>query len=268
MALLIYTVDILLKKEYSIVEYIHIFIQLSMWNGADIVQNISGRGASAGIATGAAFVLPLRIGSVMPQEIFAPHEEIARLTATRAQYTSELDAIYKKTSLTMDIATANIFMVYSMFLNDGEGINNCEQKILDEHVNAEYAVYCEMKRLSNIFLDINDDYFRERCSDVENICYELILRLMGVHEPIDIPKECSDEDIIIVAEQLSPADIIGFDRNRVKGVIIYCGSVCSHTSILCRTLGLPAIVEPETGIISTGDFLKIDGDTGEIIVFK
>ena len=227
---------------------------------------VNGKGVSSGVATGVAFVLPTRLGMVTPREIIDPQAEILRLRTVCKEYTAELDEIYNKTLLNRGDSIANIFMAYSVALNDGEITSNSEQTISQEHVNAEYAVYCEMKRLSQIFNDIEDEYFRERCSDVENICHELILRLMGVHAAIILPEHYAKKQVVLVAEHLSPEDIIALDKERISGVVISCGNICSHAVIICGALGLPAVVHADTSKIFTGDFITINGTSGEIIV--
>lgn len=230
------------------------------------MNSIIGEGASDGVAMGVALVLPPRMSTITRYEVQSPEDELVRLARTRKEYTAELNALYDKTRLRIDRNTANIFMMYSMFLNDNEGIFNSEKKIREEHINAEYAVYCEMQRVSNIFAAIEDEYMRERSSDVENICIELILRLMGVHAPIVIPSELVGKFIVLFAENLTPASIIGIDSKRVGGVVISHGNKYSHTCILCRTLGIPAVVSVDIPGIVNGDMVMINGYTGEILI--
>lgn len=225
-----------------------------------------GTAASRGSALGRAVVLVPRLNEVRRRTVVNPEAELTRLALARSEYAAELEALYDKTLSQFDRESANIFMMYSMILNDEEAIANIEKMVREQCVNADYAVYCEMKRVLRIFTKMQDEYMRERGTDVENICHELILRMAGIHSAIRTAKRVNGPQLILVAERFTPADIVGLDRSHVCGLIVLHGNVHSHAAILCRSMGLPAVVGVDAEQIFEGMHIALNGDTGTVLL--
>lgn len=231
------------------------------------LNTVWGVGSASGCALGKAVVFtPKR--QIVPRRIITdPEAELARLSKAREEYGTELSLLYKQTLQKMDQPSADIFLMYSMLLEDDDIIDNIEQMVRTEHMNADYALQSEMKRLFELFSAMEDEYMRERSSDIENIANELIMRMQGTNTSLEINKSKGKQNLILVADVLTPADIVGLDRSCIKGVVSEHGSIHSHASILCRAMGMPMVVEAQgaTCCITDGSTVAVSGDTGEVV---
>ncbi|WP_312640967.1 phosphoenolpyruvate-utilizing N-terminal domain-containing protein [Hydrogenoanaerobacterium sp.] len=229
---------------------------------------IRGIGSTSGCAVGKAVVRAPTRHEIRRRIITAPLVELERLKKAREEYGAELAVLYSQTLQEIDQSSADIFMMYSMIVEDCEIFNNIERMVRAEHVNADYALDYEMKRLCKVFSEMEDEYMRERSSDIANVAAELLLRLAGMQTTAITGSYEGTDDLILVAESLSPADIVKLDRKLVKGVVTERGNIHSHSAILCRAMGLPLVVEAKEAIaeITGGVVVAISGDTGEVFI--
>lgn len=139
------------------------------------------------------------------------------------------------------------------------------QKILNEKINAEWALKKSLEEIRKVFELIDDEYISTRINDVENVTEKILRNLSGEeHESLaEI-----NERVIIVAHDLSPADTTELNINMVMGFITDVGGRTSHTAIMAQALEIPAVVglETATDFVADGDLLIVDGNTGDVII--
>ena len=161
--------------------------------------------------------------------------------------------------------TASIFDVHLFILNDGQVRQRMEQSIVQDHFAAPYAVSLEMRRHVKGFLEINDQYISERVKDIYDVERRLLRHLVGGQ------KEGLDhltQDVIVVAHDLTPSQTASLDRRHVQAFATDAGGLTSHTAIVARALGIPAVVglNDVTAGVGAGDLLIVDGNRGVVIV--
>jgi len=158
-----------------------------------------------------------------------------------------------------------ILDVHLMILDDQMLIQDTVDTIRKKKVNAEWALDLTLEKLDTAFKAIEDEYLRERRSDLHYVSGRIFRNLLGKkHDDISKIKG----KVIVVAHDLSPADTLQMNLKNVAGFITDIGGRVSHTAILSRSLGIPAVVglEVATSLINGGDLLIIDGDTGEVVI--
>ena len=154
---------------------------------------------------------------------------------------------------------------YLMILRDSMLTDSTIERILNEKINAEWALKKSLEEIRQIFKQIDDEYIRGRINDVENVTERILRNFSGeVHQGLG---EINDR-VIIVAHDLSPADTAELNIAKVRGFITDVGGRTSHTAIMAQALEIPAIVglESATALVEEGDLLVVDGNTGQVIV--
>ena len=157
--------------------------------------------------------------------------------------------------------------LHRMILNDSALSVAPRELIRKYHSNAEWALVQQMERLVERFEEIEDAYLRERKADVEQ-AVERVLKLLTGAQPLAEPALSEESKLIVVAHDLSPADMILFKKHRFGGFVTDVGGVTSHTAIVARSLGIPAIVGLHHAhrTISEGEVLIVDGEKGLLVV--
>jgi phosphoenolpyruvate-protein phosphotransferase (PTS system enzyme I) len=157
--------------------------------------------------------------------------------------------------------------LHRMILNDSALSVAPRELIRKYHSNAEWALVQQMERLVERFEEIEDTYLRERKADVEQ-AVERVLKLLTGAQPLAEPALSEESKLIVVAHDLSPADMILFKKHRFGGFVTDVGGVTSHTAIVARSLGIPAIVGLHHAhrTISEGELLIVDGEKGLLVV--
>ncbi len=152
-----------------------------------------------------------------------------------------------------------------MILKDTMFVDATVQRILDEKINAEWAIKKSLRKIKRIFEQIDDDYISNRINDVENVAERILRNLSG--KPQQHLAEIK-ERVIIVAHDLSPGDTTELNISRVMGFITDIGGRTSHTGILAHALQIPAVVglETITDLVEEGDLLIVDGNSGEVVI--
>lgn len=178
---------------------------------------------------------------------------------------SELEAIKAKLSTKKGREPKAIMEAHLLIMQDEMLIGSTENIIRREAVNAEWALQKTISQIRKVFDAVEDDYFKERRSDVEFVGRRIINNLMGHETHVKLPEYAIS---VVVARELSPADTAGLNRDKVAGIVTEVGGKASHTSIVARSLKLPAVVGVE-GILSrvgSGDRVIVDGYRGEVIL--
>ena len=157
--------------------------------------------------------------------------------------------------------------LHRMILNDSALAQAPRELIRKRRANAEWALVQQMERLVDRFEEIDDPYLRERKADVQQAVERVLKSLMG-GQALTPPAVSEEEKLIVVAHDLSPADMILFKRHRFGGFVTDVGGVTSHTAIVARSLGIPAIVglRHARDTIAEGEVLIVDGTQGVLIV--
>ncbi|QXE90712.1 phosphoenolpyruvate--protein phosphotransferase [Geomonas subterranea] len=230
-------------------------------------RELNGIGASAGIAIGQVRITDRR--RVAVTEVVVANEEIPgeldRFTRAIERAKGELFALREQLSSTHGPEHLCVIDAHLMLLDDTMLVGETTQYIERLGINAEGALKRTLGRFKAFFEGVDDEYLRERGGDVETVVERVLRHMVGQkQEPIDNIQG----KVIVVAHDLSPADILQIDKNRVMGVITDLGGRTSHTSILARAFEIPAVVglERVTADVRDGDTLIIDGSTGVVIV--
>lgn len=195
-----------------------------------------------------------------------PEREIKKLEHARDSYRIELNDLFEETKKNFGETEAEIFHAYLEMVNDDCFFYNPLNRVKNELINIEFALNEEKKAISALFSQMDDPYMKERGKDIENVCNELLMKMHNVDSHSRI--QTFQEPFIVIAEDLTPADTVRLDKTYLKGIVTEKGGQTSHTVILAKTLGIPAIVGA-TDILSKsvdGEDILIDGSSGEIFI--
>ncbi|MDQ0115866.1 phosphoenolpyruvate--protein phosphotransferase [Paenibacillus harenae] len=228
--------------------------------------NIQGLGVSEGIKLGKAFVYsPVRLEDVKDRKTDAPDMEAGLLHTAKTQCLADLDALVARANDILGEEKAVILKGQVSMLNDPSFFPPMEQLIHKEKWTAETAVRMVTLQTASIFESMPSEYIRERAADVRDVGSRLLSYVRGRQG-----SQLSDiqEEVIIVADDLSPSDTVQLDKRYVLGFVTRIGGKTSHTAILANSLGIAAILGAGNGIeqIKDGDMLAIDGAAGVCIV--
>jgi phosphotransferase system enzyme I (PtsI) len=228
-----------------------------------------GLAVSPGIAIGRAHLVShatLEVAHYQIREKAIP-AEIERFDAAVASVRAELDALHGEASMPGTPSEVAAFVgIHAMILEDPLLSELPKQLIRDRRCNAEWALIQQMEQLVDQFEEIEDSYLRERKHDVVQVVERIIKALMGKGRKLS--KRGKDEDLIIVAHDLSPADTIQFKNLKIGGFVTDVGGATSHTAIVARSLAIPAVVglHHARPLVREDDLLIIDGTRGVLIV--
>ena len=232
---------------------------------------LQGLGVSGGIAIGRAMLMSHATLEVSHLTI-APRmvdKEIARLDAAIKNVKRDLQLV-KETTENAPAELAAFIDIHTMFLDDPELVDKPHAIIRERRCNAEWALVQQMERLVGEFERFDDPYLRERRFDVVQVVERVIKELLGhTGRPVmKLAKGVKEETLILVAHDLSPADVITFKEHRFASFITDVGGATSHTAILARALAIPSVVGMENArsLIRDGEQLIVDGARGVVIV--
>lgn len=228
---------------------------------------ISGILASPGIAFGKALVLKEEKIVLDTQKITGDQidEEIARFYEGRALAVEQLNSIRERALISLGEEKAAIFEGHLMILEDEE----LEEEILDylrsNKVNAAVAASKIIDQQVTMLLEIDDEYLKERAGDIRDIGNRLIKNILGMYI-VDLGD--IQEESILVAYDLTPSETAQLNLEKVLGVVTDIGGRTSHTSIMARSLELPAIVGTNnvTELVNTGDYLILDAINNQVYI--
>ncbi|MBZ5201903.1 phosphoenolpyruvate--protein phosphotransferase [Planomicrobium chinense] len=228
-------------------------------------KTLSGIAASNGIAIAKAFRLENPELNVEKTTVTDTAQEVARFEAALNQSTSELEAIKERTAKQISDKEAAIFGAHLLVLSDPELIGPIKEKIETEQTNAEYALQETANMFIQMFEAMDNDYMKERAADIRDVTKRVLSHLLGV--TIQSPSMISEE-VIIIAEDLTPSDTVQLNPVYVKAFITDIGGRTSHSAILARTLEIPAVVGAKEAMssIENGTLVIVDGLDGNIIL--
>lgn len=227
-------------------------------------QTITGIGVSDGIAIAKAYRLETPDLTVEKLSIEQPELEIARFESAKAEAAVELEAIRAKAAENFGEDKAAIFSAHLLVLNDPE-LESSVKGSIEQGVNAEYALQQAADTFTAMFESMDNEYMRERAADVRDVTKRLLAKLLGVHvsDPSTI-----NEEVIIIADDLTPSATAQLNKQFVKGFVTDIGGRTSHSAILGRMLEIPAVVGTKTAMasIEQGSSLIVDGTDGTVLL--
>jgi phosphoenolpyruvate-protein phosphotransferase (PTS system enzyme I) len=229
------------------------------------MTTIQGIAASSGIAIAKAFRLEEPELTVEKKSINDAEEEVQRFNAAVEKAKSELEAIKERAKEEMGEDKAAIFAAHLLVLSDPELLNPIIDKIRSENINAEFALKETADMFVQMFESMDNEYMKERAADIRDVTKRVLAHLLGVQ--ISNPSMISEE-VIIVAEDLTPSDTAQLNRKYVKGFTTDIGGRTSHSAIMARSMEIPAVVGTKTVMkeIENGMTVIVDGIDGLVIV--
>lgn len=228
---------------------------------------LKGIPASPGVAIGKVFLFDARRFIVSARKIKESDipTEIVRFEEALIKTRTEIVAIQKKITKEMGTHHAEIFNAHLLVLEDRMLIEEVIDRLKKEHKCVEHVFSNVLDKYIKVFAKMNDEYLKERISDIDDVGKRILKNLLGAKE-----KSLSDlkEKVIVVAYDLSPSDTATMHKKNVMGFVTDIGGRTSHTAIMAKSLEIPAVVglEKATARMSSGDILIVDGTEGIVII--
>jgi len=231
-----------------------------------IMKTITGIPASYGIAIGPTFVYIQEVLDFVREKTDSPEQEWARFETALEASKQQLDQVYQKALVETGEEQAEIFSAHVLMLEDPELVGGIKSLVYDDQLNIEAAVSDTVENFASMLEAIDDEYLSARALDIRDVGARLMRNLLGV---TDSPTKNLTKPSIIVAKDLTPSDTILMDKTFVLGFCTAEGGATSHTAILARNLGIPAVVGAGENILEEAKkdaLLVVDGDSGEITI--
>ena len=227
------------------------------------MQCFQGKSVYKGIVMGPVAVLKKNDYQVKRARIEDPEAEVKRVKEAVEVSKKQLGRLYDKAVREVGEASAAIFEVHQMMLEDEDYLESMENMIRIELVNAEYAVAATGDNFAEMFAAMDDEYMKARSADVKDISERLVRNLSGEGDN-DLS---SMEPSIIVADDLSPSETVQMDKEKILAFVTVHGSTNSHTAILARMMNIPALIGVPMDLngLKTGMTAVVDGFSGQVI---
>ena len=228
------------------------------------MKKYTGKSVFAGVAIGKVMLYDKGQQQVKRKKVEDTVYEVARYQEACEKAKEELACLYDKALKEVGESGAAIFEIHQMMLDDDDYIESVKNIIDTQMVNAEYAVAQTGDNFSQMFSAMDDEYMRGRAADVKDITERIINILMGGRRGgIN-----SDEPVIVLAEDLAPSETVQMDKSKILSFVSEKGSVNSHTSILARTMGIPALIGADVPLDESvdGHMGIVDGNNGYLYI--
>lgn len=232
--------------------------------GADDMLTFQGKSVINGVAIGKIFIYKRGEQQVKRVKVEDTKAELARFRTAQQEAIKQLQDLYEASVKSIGEASAAIFEIHQMMLQDDGFVEAIENIIQTQSVNAEYAVAATSDNFYKMFSDMEDDYMRERAADVKDISERLLTVLNGKSAGM----EKLSEPVIIAADDLAPSETVQLDKEKVLAFVTVHGSLNSHTAILAKTMNIPALIGTPIPLDGTvdGKTAIIDGAKGILYV--
>ncbi|MBV1758029.1 MAG: phosphoenolpyruvate--protein phosphotransferase [Dethiosulfatibacter sp.] len=228
-------------------------------------MKLIGIGASEGVAFGKVFKLDKVVFELSDEKTEVPEEEIIALKKAIKAAEKQIEEIKTKAIAQLSTEEAAIFDAHLAIVNDPELMDQTCSLIQQQHFKAEKAYYEIAEKFTSIFEMMDNDYMKERAADIKDVTRRVLSNLLQITltDPTDIK-----EEVIIVADDLTPSDTAQLDKRYTKGFVMQVGGRTSHSAIMARSLEIPAVVGIEEifSKVAHGDNLMIDGSSGSVII--
>lgn len=228
------------------------------------MKKYTGKSVFAGVAIGKVMLYDKGQQQVKRRKIEDAAHEVARYQEACEKAKEELAYLYDKALKEVGESGAAIFEIHQMMLDDDDYIESVNNIIETQMVNAEYAVAQTGDNFSQMFSAMDDEYMRGRAADVKDITERIINILLGAGKGgIN-----SEEPVIVLAEDLAPSETVQMDKSKILSFVSEKGSVNSHTSILARTMGIPALIGTDVPLDESvdGHMGIVDGNNGYLYI--
>ena len=228
------------------------------------MRRYTGKSVFAGVAIGKVMLYDKGQQQVKRRKIEDAAHEVARYQEACEKAKEELACLYDKALKEVGESGAAIFEIHQMMLDDDDYIESVNNIIETQMVNAEYAVAQTGDNFSQMFSAMDDEYMRGRAADVKDITERIINILLGAGKGgIN-----SEEPVIVLAEDLAPSETVQMDKSKILSFVSEKGSVNSHTSILARTMGIPALIGTDVPLDESvdGHMGIVDGNNGYLYI--
>lgn len=231
-----------------------------------MVEKLKGIAASDGVAVAKAYLLVQPDLSFSKVSVSDTDAEEKRLDEALAKSTQDLQFIRDKAAKTLGEAEAQVFDAHLMVLSDPELIGQIKQNITDNKVNAESALKEVTDMYISMFEAMDDNaYMQERAADIRDVTKRILAHLLQVTLP---NPSMINEEVVVIAHDLTPSDTAQLDRQYVKAFVTDIGGRTSHSAIMARSLEIPAIVGTKeiTAKVKADEIVAVNGITGDVIV--
>lgn len=225
---------------------------------------MQGKGVSAGVAEGALYFLHRRGTEIVRRDAEDAEAEKRRLERALRASAAQLREVAERCRGENNDEAADLFETHAMLAEDEEYVECIHSIIGDDRCNAEYAVHQAGERFAAMFATMDNVYMQARAADIRDVSRRILDNLMGISET----EIASGDRVILAADDLAPSQTIRLDTRRILGLITREGSANSHTAILARAMGIPAVC-------GLGDALKadyagrrayVDGESGRVMI--
>jgi len=222
---------------------------------------LRGKGICDGIAFGRMRFVDSPPPAAVERQAVDPASEVERYRAANCQAIASLDDLYAKAVADVGEAGAEILSVHQMMLDDEDFREAVESAITDQRISAEAAVAVAESHFADVFEHMDDDYMRGRALDIHDIADQLRQCLAGGHEAVNL-----DSPAIVAGRDLTPSQTMRLDRANLLGLVTAEGSPTSHTAILARALGIPAVIGVGQDLTAGCDGVDaiVDGESGVV----
>lgn len=229
------------------------------------MTTLKGIGASDGIAIAKAYLLVEPDLSFNNEKVTDVDAEVEKFKAAINQSKVELTQIRNNAEVALGPDKAAIFDAHLLVLEDPELINPIEDNIRNNQMNAATSLSEVSTNFITIFESMDNEYMKERAADIKDVSKRVLSHILGVSLP---NPTMIDEPVVIIAEDLTPSDTAQLNKKFVQGFATNIGGRTSHSAIMSRSLEIPAVVGTKniTGAVQQGDFVIVDGISGEVII--
>ncbi|WZE69840.1 phosphoenolpyruvate--protein phosphotransferase [Macrococcus psychrotolerans] len=230
-----------------------------------MMTTLKGIGASDGIAIAKAYLLVEPDLSFNNEKVTDVDAEVEKFKAAINQSKVELTQIRNNAEVALGPDKAAIFDAHLLVLEDPELINPIEDNIRNNQMNAATSLSEVSTNFITIFESMDNEYMKERAADIKDVSKRVLSHILGVSLP---NPTMIDEPVVIIAEDLTPSDTAQLNKKFVQGFATNIGGRTSHSAIMSRSLEIPAVVGTKniTGAVQQGDFVIVDGLSGEVII--
>ena len=225
---------------------------------------IQGKGVSRGVASGPIYFFQRASATITDAPAADIEAEKARIAAAQDKSAQQLNALADKARAEAGDEAATLFETHAMFVEDDDYVECMMNALEEKHCTAEKAVEIAGEEFSAMLAAMDDAYMQARAADIKDVTRRILNNLMGVTEGgID-----SDVPVILAADDLAPSETLQLDKSKILGFITQGGSGNSHTAILARTMGIPAICGLGEALKAefSGRQVYIDGETGQVAI--
>lgn len=228
-------------------------------------MKIKGIAASDGYAIARAYKLSIVEIAIPEHLIENVDQSVSDFERALVVCAAEIEQIKIRTTCEIDLEHGEIFDAHLQMLNDPEIVDQTLQKIKGEQLNPAKAYHDVTTGVIKMFQAMDDDYFRERAADIKDVSQRMLAVLLNIDRKDHM---AMTEDVVVIAYDLTPSETAQLDKEHCKGFVTDIGGRTSHSSIMARTLEIPAVVgtKNSTTHITDGDLVIVDGIAGEVIV--